>query len=78
MPTLVVFIPPLSVKVFLLPSNTLSGTIWSWTMKIVYTTTGKAIPPDPFYLQSTDTQRQQALLEQLKEICLRALCVDLE
>lgn len=38
----------LSVKVSLLPSNTLSGTIWSWMMNIVYMTTGKSVPPDPF------------------------------
>lgn len=47
--TLVVFSPAfsLTVKVSLLPSNTLSGTIWSWTMNIAYMTTGKTVLPDP-------------------------------
>jgi len=63
------------VKGSRLPSNTLSGTIWSWMMNTVYTTMGKSIPADSFcpaehwHAQSQTT----SLLEKLYAICLRVI-----
>lgn len=57
MSTLVIFSPTFprwSVKVSLLPSNTLSGTIWSWMMSIACMTTGKSISLKPFCPQSSN------------------------
>lgn len=71
MSTLVIFSPTFprwSVKVSLLPSNTLSGTIWSWMMNIACMTTGKSISLQPFCPQSSNKGNHRNLIWAM---CLR-------
>lgn len=64
---------PTVCKVSLLPSNTLSGTIWSWMMSIVCMTMGKSVAPYSFCPRSTESENLKKKLTSFQYVEFRIL-----